>query len=682
MRQLPNIVKAAFECGDFVIKKTDARFNHVDADHAQEWLVGTSKDAGGISGITNKDATLQRWALSFHWRTNITEKTCSMYGLKSNVGKHNEETPGRRKRDIKDENTLLKYLQHLNVLSEDVNSSQLQNAVTKDVATKEIEVSLLSAYAEGHKEVVKFIKERLILQKNGTTTTTSYNEKMSKVNAPTMTDLLKPVPKLISEKKLKNGDSKFLQSLTMAYEAGREIDLKSILKHELHNFPISLVDINGNLRSCDQAPLFNHLLKQVKCQNSLPLDNLTSQLIVNGTEMIHDVKKLATIKTFGDYANNFVSQLKQNSWNYARVDVLFDHSMNNTLKIRNCQKRAKFIAPIRRIIENENVPLPQNMTNFLSLASNKADISNFICEKLTVCDFGNTSLVVSGGFVDKERVTSSEKSLNILPLVSNHDYAKTRIIIHAINSEADKVVVTSKDIEVLLLLIHHFDKMQCKELWLKAGTLNKRLYVPVHTICQTLDEELKANILAYHFLTGSTYTSSAYGVSKVTGWTVYETNAKLLSGIGNDLLSNEGLLSTEEFFVKLFKVDGDIKTADLARHYLFSKLKNLTDLPPTSDALKLHIQRCHYLTKIYKICHVANLQSEDPAKNGWRLDENNELVPIHTTLPAIPSSCEDMTQCGCPKDKCSNNRCKCHKKGLPCMAVCNCAGNCKNPFNK
>lgn len=678
MQQLPVVVKTAFECGDFVIKKTDAKFNHVDADHAQEWLVGTSKDAGGISGITNKDDTLQKWALSFHWRTNITDKTLSMYGLKSNVGKHNEETPGRRNRDICDENTILKYLQHLKVLSEDVNPDELQNAATKDVATKEIEVSLLGAYAEGHKEVIKFVKERLILQENSKTTT-SYNDKISKVNAPTMTYLFKPVSNVTSEKKLKNADSKILQRLTMAYESGREIDLKSILKHELHNFPISLIDANGNLRSCDQTLLYNHLLKKVNCPNSLPLDKLSSQLIVNGAEMVNDIKKISTVKTFGDYANNFVSQLKQHSWNYERVDILFDHSKNHTMKVNNCKSRPKSLAPIRRIIENEQVPLPQNMASFLSLEANKADFYNFLCEKLAHCDFQNTSVVVSGGFVERTRVNSSGNSLNTLPLAANHEYSKTRIILHAINSESEKIVVASKDVEVLLLLIHHFDKMRCKQLWLKTGLQKKRLYVPVHTMCEILSADMKENILAYHFVTGSNFTSSIYGISKVSGWTEYENNAELLSAVGADLFSREALASAEEFIVKLFKVDEDIKSADLARYFLFRKLKNFIDLPATSDALKFHIQRSHCQTKIYKNCHLPNLPSEDLANNGWHLNGNNEFEPMLSTLPAIPSSCEDLDMCGCPKGNCSNNRCKCRKQGLPCMAVCACTGNCQNP---
>lgn len=74
MHQLPPSVEEAFMAGDFVLKRSEGTFNMVDPDHAQEWLVGEGKDAGGIVGITNDPDALQRWALTYHWRSDITKK--------------------------------------------------------------------------------------------------------------------------------------------------------------------------------------------------------------------------------------------------------------------------------------------------------------------------------------------------------------------------------------------------------------------------------------------------------------------------------------------------------------------------------------------------------------------------------------------------------------------------------
>ena len=44
---LPKDIENAFDVGDFVMKHR--RFNQVDEDHAQEWLVVTHKEADGKS---------------------------------------------------------------------------------------------------------------------------------------------------------------------------------------------------------------------------------------------------------------------------------------------------------------------------------------------------------------------------------------------------------------------------------------------------------------------------------------------------------------------------------------------------------------------------------------------------------------------------------------------------------
>lgn len=155
LKSLPEeILKAFVEFGDFVVKRTNNKFNQVDADHAQEWMVGTAKDSGGLIGITNKEITLQRWALSFHWRTLITQKTFTMFDVSSSANQHNEELPGRIKRDNSDEDELYKFFLDGKVFSDENRFKPLQNLVTKDVATVPIQTALLGAFQEGVKQVI------------------------------------------------------------------------------------------------------------------------------------------------------------------------------------------------------------------------------------------------------------------------------------------------------------------------------------------------------------------------------------------------------------------------------------------------------------------------------------------------------------------------------------------------
>ena len=40
MNQLPQEVQTEFEQGNFVVKRSNQKFNQVDPDHSQEWLNG------------------------------------------------------------------------------------------------------------------------------------------------------------------------------------------------------------------------------------------------------------------------------------------------------------------------------------------------------------------------------------------------------------------------------------------------------------------------------------------------------------------------------------------------------------------------------------------------------------------------------------------------------------------
>lgn len=75
INQLPAEVEEQFLNGDFAVLRSSQKFSQVDPDHAQEWVVGISKGVDGLVGITQDVSTVQRWALSFHWRGEITKQT-------------------------------------------------------------------------------------------------------------------------------------------------------------------------------------------------------------------------------------------------------------------------------------------------------------------------------------------------------------------------------------------------------------------------------------------------------------------------------------------------------------------------------------------------------------------------------------------------------------------------------
>ena len=81
-------------------------------------------------------------------------------------------------------------------------------------------------------------------------------------------------------------------------------------------------------------------------------------------------------------------------------------------------------------------------------------------------------IVVAGGFRKELEVKSSKGTTDSTPLKSTHEEADTRLVLHAIHSQFNTVVVSSRDTDVLLLLVSHFRCMQCEHLWMMSGTSN------------------------------------------------------------------------------------------------------------------------------------------------------------------------------------------------------------------
>lgn len=149
-------------------------------------------------------------------------------------------------------------------------------------------------------------------------------------------------------------------------------------------------------------------------------------------------------------------------------------------------------------------------------------------------------------------------------------------------------------------------------------------------------------------------------------------------------------------------MDKDVVTADEARYALFGTLKKPESLPPTTDALRLHLMRSHYQVSVYSltrrkhlqycyICpyyefffqasvwekaHEAHPALPDLESCGWKL-HNNVAVPVLMNLDPVPKACIEIITCNC-KTQCANRMCGCKRSDLTCTKLCYCKGRCLN----
>lgn len=97
----------------------------------------------------------------------------------------------------------------------------------------------------------------------------------------------------------------------------------------------------------------------------------------------------------------------------------------------------------------------------------------------------------------------------------------------------------------------------------------------------------------------------------------------LLSSLGEGELTEKKMKEVEEFVCKMYQLDS-VKSVDEARAILFSKKGKPEALPPTSDALSLHVKRVHYQSIVWKEAHCSEPHLPYPERLGWKKVADNK----------------------------------------------------------
>ena len=143
----------------------------------------------------------------------------------------------------------------------------------------------------------------------------------------------------------------------------------------------------------------------------------------------------------------------------------------------------------------------------------------------------------------------------------------------------------------------------------------------------------------------------------------------LLSSAGEDVFNADTIASAEKFVCRMYKTSED--SLDWARVVLFGKVSGPEKLPPTSDAFKQHLKRCHYQTVVWPHAHIQKPVFPNPEETDWTLSEDDLLVSVFRTLNPIPKACLEMVSCRCTTGS-ATLRCKCRKSHVVCTGLCGC----------
>ena len=101
--------------------------------------------------------------------------------------------------------------------------------------------------------------------------------------------------------------------------------------------------------------------------------------------------------------------------------------------------------------------------------------------------------------------------------------------------------------------------------------------------------------------------------------------------------------------------------------------KSLAELPPTSNSLRGHLLRCHYVIRLSKNLLIGSHSFIDATKYGW--ERVGSVLFPDKSLSKMPR--EYSITCGC---KACTRNCVCRSVEVSCTEFCKCSESCKNPF--
>ena len=223
----------------------------------------------------------------------------------------------------------------------------------------------------------------------------------------------------------------------------------------------------------------------------------------------------------------------------------------------------------------------------------------------------------------------------------------------------------------------------------------KRIYIEIGTgaevvvydiVSNTLEHDICEALPGLHSFSGSDTTSFFSGIGKTKCLSVMKTLEEWIDCMqmlgSNQKLDSVSIEKLEAFTCMLYNCK-ETRSVDETR-YKFCWIKELPDLhklPPTSDALTLHLKRANNQAFESKQAFLRDHQFINPQGNGWK--KINDTLEIEwTRQPSGPEKTLDFINCKCKKTSCKNNVCNYQKSKLPCSGLCKCLLRENNEVNK
>ncbi|XP_028415026.1 uncharacterized protein LOC114538109 [Dendronephthya gigantea] len=658
-------------------------FSAIACDQAIEQTCNRdSKTKGGIVGLTQNRAAINRWILAQADRSAITRKCELMAGVaeEQRMRKDLDNThSSNHEESVKQVISTVSSMS--NPFSPD-SPKELVNICSGVVADEVTTADVKNAYNKGDQKLEDFLHNRLLCEEPDIFS-----------NIGTMK--LKTFKSMSKSKKVKTSsgstvtvknDARFWARL-LVIAKNRDIDLENVFTYSLRAYPRALATDYGGLVKTSKSKLLHTLEKEAgePLIEQIPQNSAT---IIDGMALLQALKTKDIPENFGQLAELLLKKIIAIAvFNKSqRVDFVTDRYPEISTKNVERTSRAASGTNVFSIL-SEQQRIPRQWKKFMNVGSNKERLIDFLVEEWKKAPLSRLGSVEF--FVTKQEKCIKIHSAGdagvvvaeeISELECDHEEADTRMFVHAHHAaeSVDTVVIKSPDTDVFVIAIASQPTIDAKLIF-DTGTGNNQRRIDINEVAAYFGTLWCKAIIGFHIFTGSDSTSAFFGKGKVRAFKVARNSVEFseaFATLGEDVNIPENLGKILEKYVCYLYGQDKAKSINDARYTMF-KFGKCTEesLPPNSDSLHQHILRANFESYVRKHATIPILASPSPVGYGWKLEEG-ELQIVWGTQPPAPESILEYVDCKCKKG-CTTNRCSCHKSGLKCTELCQCNG-CEN----
>ena len=438
--------------------------------------------------------------------------------------------------------------------------------------------------------------------------------------------------------------------LAISTRTNRVVNFEHALRYPMCAVPLSLANADGSRRITAKSKLMKIIEERCKSpmlhpRESLPIKESVAAYIVDFMSFIRIMTEIP--ETYEEFTWKFLEMLPRG---YRRVDIIVDTYRQISIKTNERKKRG---CSRKIIIRSKKSKIPRDFHTFLKNGENK----NRMIELMTTVIEQQSSNVLA--LLQSEEILIStdnrcvkitaEKSETVDELVSNHEEADTKVVLHCMHAHKrqpeQNVIIRSPsgDTDIIVIMLGKIIEKKSQTFIDSGNGLHRKgLWLSNVDMC----EDTKLSLIGFHAFTGNDYISCFFRKSKAMCWKIIEKNPRFRSAF--ESLGMAWKLSPavyemlEEYVCYLYGFRK--KNVNEVRYQIFrrkysneNKITDLALLPPCHDVLYYHTSRANVVARLWKLSNEPQVKQPNLIDHGW-MDRND----IKWMDEAFPGNIEEM----------------------------------------